>query len=210
MANFYANDATDCICRGLLTIAPPAMLTRGGESSLCDRGAIESLEGNPMAERKRKYSPSAGRDVENEMRRYKRGTAKSGSGRQRRQGEEPPASDCNRTVEGAQEGQKGSEAGSGARRPALSRPNLAVELLPQGTVSEFSRKAGRAGISSATFERGNAVSIGTILPHHIGRHFAWRIQRFRRRAFLRHRLLWRWRLGVVIIILLILLLMGRI
>ena len=33
-----------------------------------------------MAERKRKYSPSAGRDVENEMRRYKRGTAKSGKG----------------------------------------------------------------------------------------------------------------------------------
>jgi hypothetical protein len=30
--------------------------------------------------RKRKYSPSAGRDVENEMRRYKRGTAKSGRG----------------------------------------------------------------------------------------------------------------------------------
>ncbi len=30
--------------------------------------------------RKRKYSPSAGRDVENEMRRYKRGTAKSGKG----------------------------------------------------------------------------------------------------------------------------------
>jgi hypothetical protein len=28
--------------------------------------------------RKRKYSPSAGRDVESEMRRYKRGTAKSG------------------------------------------------------------------------------------------------------------------------------------
>ena len=27
-----------------------------------------------------KYSPSAGRDVENEMRRYKRGTAKSGKG----------------------------------------------------------------------------------------------------------------------------------
>ena len=33
-----------------------------------------------MAKRKRKYSPSAGRDVENEMRRYKRGTAKSGKG----------------------------------------------------------------------------------------------------------------------------------
>lgn len=30
--------------------------------------------------RKRKYSRSSGRDVENEMRRYKRGTAKSGTG----------------------------------------------------------------------------------------------------------------------------------
>lgn len=30
--------------------------------------------------RKRKYSRSASRDVENEMRRYKRGTAKSGRG----------------------------------------------------------------------------------------------------------------------------------
>lgn len=30
--------------------------------------------------RKRKYSRSAGRDVENEMRRYKRGTARSGRG----------------------------------------------------------------------------------------------------------------------------------
>ena len=29
---------------------------------------------------KRKYSPSAGRDVESEMRRYKRGTAKNGRG----------------------------------------------------------------------------------------------------------------------------------
>ncbi len=28
--------------------------------------------------KKRKYSPSAGKDVESEMRRYKRGTAKSG------------------------------------------------------------------------------------------------------------------------------------
>jgi Family of unknown function (DUF6496) len=52
------------------------MLTRGGESSLYDR----EFGGNPMAKRKRKYSPSAGRDVENEMRRYKRGTAKSGKG----------------------------------------------------------------------------------------------------------------------------------
>ena len=30
--------------------------------------------------RKRKYSPSAGADVEREMRRYKKGTAKSGRG----------------------------------------------------------------------------------------------------------------------------------
>lgn len=30
--------------------------------------------------RKRKYSPSAGKDVENEMRRYERGTARSGKG----------------------------------------------------------------------------------------------------------------------------------
>lgn len=33
-----------------------------------------------MAAKKRKYSPSAGKDVEKEMRRYKRGTAKSGPG----------------------------------------------------------------------------------------------------------------------------------
>jgi len=33
-----------------------------------------------MAKRKRKYSPSSGSDVESEMRRYKRGTAKSGKG----------------------------------------------------------------------------------------------------------------------------------
>jgi hypothetical protein len=30
--------------------------------------------------RKRKYSPGAGRDVESEMRRYERGTARSGKG----------------------------------------------------------------------------------------------------------------------------------
>ena len=33
-----------------------------------------------LKKRKRKYSPSAGRDVESEMRRYKRGTARSGRG----------------------------------------------------------------------------------------------------------------------------------
>jgi len=33
-----------------------------------------------MAKARRKYSPSAGKEVESEMRRYKRGTAKSGRG----------------------------------------------------------------------------------------------------------------------------------
>ena len=33
-----------------------------------------------MAKKKRRYSRSASRDVESEMRRYKRGTAKSGRG----------------------------------------------------------------------------------------------------------------------------------
>jgi hypothetical protein len=33
-----------------------------------------------MAKRKPRYSPSVGSDVENEMRRYKRGIAKSGKG----------------------------------------------------------------------------------------------------------------------------------
>ncbi len=37
-------------------------------------------ESSVAKKRKRKYSPSAGRDVESEMRRYKRGTAKSGRG----------------------------------------------------------------------------------------------------------------------------------
>jgi Family of unknown function (DUF6496) len=33
-----------------------------------------------MAKKKRKYSPSVGKDVEREMRRYGRGTARSGKG----------------------------------------------------------------------------------------------------------------------------------
>jgi len=33
-----------------------------------------------MAKQKRKYSPSVGRDVESELHRYKRGTARSGPG----------------------------------------------------------------------------------------------------------------------------------
>jgi hypothetical protein len=38
------------------------------------------MEDYMAKKRKRKYSPAAGRDVESEMRRYKRGTAKSGPG----------------------------------------------------------------------------------------------------------------------------------
>ena len=42
---------------------------------------LTEIERKRMAEkRKRKYSRSANRDVESEMRRYKRGTAKSGRG----------------------------------------------------------------------------------------------------------------------------------
>jgi len=33
-----------------------------------------------MATKKRRYSPAAGKDVESEMRRYNRGTARSGRG----------------------------------------------------------------------------------------------------------------------------------
>ena len=33
-----------------------------------------------MAKKKRKYSPSAGKEVEKEMRRFERGTARSGKG----------------------------------------------------------------------------------------------------------------------------------
>jgi hypothetical protein len=40
----------------------------------------EDLEECMAKKRKRKYSPSVGSDVESEMRRFKRGTAKSGPG----------------------------------------------------------------------------------------------------------------------------------
>jgi hypothetical protein len=44
------------------------------------RGKGETFGGSMPKKRKHKYSPSAGRDVESEMRRYKRGTARSGRG----------------------------------------------------------------------------------------------------------------------------------
>ena len=50
------------------------------EKRLGDRNFHHFGESSMAKKRKRKYSPSAGRDVESEMRRYKRGTAKSGRG----------------------------------------------------------------------------------------------------------------------------------
>jgi hypothetical protein len=43
-------------------------------------GELRQYGESSVAKKRRKYSPSAGRDVESEMRRYKRGTAKSGRG----------------------------------------------------------------------------------------------------------------------------------
>jgi Family of unknown function (DUF6496) len=53
--------------------------------------------------RKRKYSPSASRDVESEMRRYKRGTAKSGRGGKGGKVKKPKAGHSDRALEGAKE-----------------------------------------------------------------------------------------------------------
>jgi hypothetical protein len=45
------------------------------------RGAITIRQEDDVAKKsKRKYSPGSGKEVESEMRRYKRGTAKSGKG----------------------------------------------------------------------------------------------------------------------------------
>ena len=72
--------------------------------------------------RKRKYSRSAGREVKNEMHRYKRGKAKSGPGG----GEEPQAGDRDRALEGAQEGQEGSEEEEVETRCAKERAISAI------------------------------------------------------------------------------------
>jgi uncharacterized protein YecE (DUF72 family) len=45
-----------------------------------DQAQNDIGEERAMAKRRRKYSPSSGREVESEMRRYKRGTARSGKG----------------------------------------------------------------------------------------------------------------------------------
>jgi len=59
------------------------------------------------AEKKRKYSRSSGKDVESEMRRYKKGTAKSGRGGW--QSQKPQAGRCHRSVEGPEERQEGAK-----------------------------------------------------------------------------------------------------
>lgn len=48
----------------------------------CSRNIVTSisLEERHMAKNKRRYSPRSGKEVESEMRRFKRGTAKSGKG----------------------------------------------------------------------------------------------------------------------------------
>ncbi len=59
--------------------------------------------------KKRRYSRSAGDDVEREMRRYKKGDREERTWRSRRTREEPQAGDRDRPVRGAQEGQEGPE-----------------------------------------------------------------------------------------------------
>ncbi len=48
----------------------------------------------------RKYDPSAGKDVEREMKAMKKGELKSGA--QRQEGDEPQTGDCDRTIRGAE------------------------------------------------------------------------------------------------------------
>ena len=54
----------------------------------------------------RKYSPSASKDVEREMHKFKRGKLKSGKGGKERNGKKSQASHCNRAFRGAQKGKK--------------------------------------------------------------------------------------------------------
>jgi Family of unknown function (DUF6496) len=55
---------------------------RGAADLIRKTGPIPTQEASmaKRSRRKRKYSPSAGREVKNEMHRYKRGKAKSGPG----------------------------------------------------------------------------------------------------------------------------------
>ena len=68
---------------------------------------------------RRRYSRGAGTEVEREMRRYKRGTAKSGPWR--RQGQEPQAGHRHRPLESPKKGPAGSTE---AKRIAAHRGEL--------------------------------------------------------------------------------------
>ena len=59
--------------------------------------------------KKRKYSKGASKEVENEVRRYKKGTAKSGKRGKGGKVKSSQASDRHRPLESAQEGEKGTE-----------------------------------------------------------------------------------------------------
>jgi Family of unknown function (DUF6496) len=67
MQKFAGRRATSCVYSGY----------RETELSFLRAGYLED---DDMAKTKRKYSPGAGKDVEDEMRRFNRGTAKSGKG----------------------------------------------------------------------------------------------------------------------------------
>src|SRR3954452_2352660 len=63
------------------TTAPSASERNQASAAPFDPGwSRHSGTRRPRMAKKRKYSRSAGKDVESEMRRYKRGTAKSGPG----------------------------------------------------------------------------------------------------------------------------------
>jgi uncharacterized protein DUF6496 len=64
----------------------------------------------------RKYSPGASKDVEREMRKFKRGTLRSGKGGKGRQGEKPQAGDRDRAFGGAARRKARSDQ---ARQPLL-------------------------------------------------------------------------------------------
>ena len=66
-------------------------------------GELRQYGESSVAKKRRKYSPSAGRDVESEMRRYKRGTAKSGRGGKGGKVKSRKAGHSDRALEGAKE-----------------------------------------------------------------------------------------------------------
>ncbi len=72
--------------------------------------------------------PGAGRDVEKEMRRYKKGTARSGPRRQRRQGEKPQTGYRDWPFQGAQGGQARAEEEEMTRAAAMSRATSSASL----------------------------------------------------------------------------------